>query len=289
MNILVIGASGLVGYNCYVFLKRQDINVLGTHRHFPTSFTQKFDTIVLGDEENNILNSFKPNVIIHCAALTNVDECETNVEKSYSQTVISVKNVIRIATKYNSKVVYISTDYVFNGINGPYKETDDVDPINVYGEHKLLSEILIREHCSNNLIVRVTNVYGDEIRGKNFVSRLLSTPNDVKKLKLPIDQFATPINAADIAKAIYHLIIDNKFGIYHLASTDYCNRYQLANMIIDTQKYHKWQFEPVKTLELNQVARRPLMGGLLAFKFVNEYPYFRFTNVSEYILKNNLK
>lgn len=275
MNILIIGASGLVGYNCYKYFQEQrNWKIVGTHRNFSTSFTQKFDACYLGDVEYKLLEELKPNVILHCGALTNVDECETNPEKSYLETVISTQNIIKIATKYNSKVIYISTDYVFDGKNGPYKEDDIPNPINVYGKHKLEAEKLVIKQSEGNVIVRITNVYGEEFRGKNFVSRLLNEPQILTELKLPFDQFATPINALDVAKALEMLLVNNKFGIYHLSSIEYLNRVQLAMQIIHKKELSNWVIVPSKTEDLNQKALRPLLGGLLSIKFLKEFPFF---------------
>jgi dTDP-4-dehydrorhamnose reductase len=288
MNVLIIGASGLVGYNCYkYFTAHSDWKVVGTHRNFPTLFTTKWDACKLGAEEQDLLNKLQPNVIIHCGALTNVDECEVNPEKSYFQTVVSTQNVIEIAKKYNSKIVYISTDYVFDGEKGPYKETDMPNPINIYGKHKLLSEHLVGEHSEKHLILRVTNVYGEEIRGKNFVARLLSEPAEKTLLRLPIDQFATPIHALDIAKVAFYLLKDDKKGLYHLASADYYNRVQLANKILDTKKTTRWVVETVTTEALKQSAKRPLNGGLSNAKILAEYPYLVLNDINDYLSRHS--
>ncbi|MFZ1704663.1 MAG: SDR family oxidoreductase [Saprospiraceae bacterium] len=275
MRILIIGASGLVGYNCYRhFSQIEGQYILGTHRNFSTDFTSKFNCSVIGEEEHSILRTLKPSVIIHTGALTNVDECEVSPEKSYFETVISTANIIKIAEEFNSKIVYISTDYVFDGESGPYHETDIPNPINTYGKHKLIAEQLVQQQNNDNLIIRITNVYGDELRDKNFVSRLLKEPTKPIELKLPVDQFATPINALDVAKAIELLLIYNKSGIYHLASIEYVNRVQMAMQIIHKKNLNNWKIVPTKTSELNQRAKRPLFGGLIAMKFLNEFPYF---------------
>lgn len=284
MNVLIIGASGLVGSNLYEIFRQNNqegIN-LGTHLSFSTSYSVYFNTL---EEVPNGINGKKWDIIIHTGALTNVDQCEVDQVLSYQLTVMSTKMLLLLAKKNNSKFVYISTDYVFNGEYGPYKESDKVDPLNVYGKHKLESEKVVSEY-TDHLILRITNVYGNEIRNKNFISRVLDYIKQKEHIEIeaPVDQFATPVNAADVARAIYVLVENNKTGIYHLASTDYLSRVQLLQRI-NVYYENKVKIIPIKTVSLNQAARRPLCGGLIAAKFTSEYPDFIFSNVDDY-LKN---
>ncbi|HAK80316.1 MAG TPA: NAD(P)-dependent oxidoreductase [Runella sp.] len=285
MKILVIGASGLVGGNCLVFFKEKGWEVVGTHLSFSENQTIYLDTSDIDSALNEAYFnlSFIPNVIVHCAALTNVDYCEQHEEESYKKTVASAKNVLVLAKNYGAKLVYISTDYVFDGKNGPYIESDIPSPLGIYGKHKLEAEELVKNELEDYLVLRVTNVYGDEARGKNFISRIINNTLSNKVLELPVDQFATPINAKDIAKVIYLLVMDNKKGIYHLGSTDYFNRYHLAYKIKKSVNTTELTLIPKYTNELKQPAQRPLKGGLLSFKFLTEYPDFIFSNVDDYL------
>jgi dTDP-4-dehydrorhamnose reductase len=182
-------------------------------------------------------------------------------------------------------MVYISTDYVFNGDAGPYNENDTPNPINAYGKHKLLAEQFVLKSILDSLVLRITNVYGDEARGKNFIARIVQQCQQEKPfcLKLPYDQFATPINAQDIARAMFYLINDKKTGIYHLASTDYMNRVELATRTLSYFPHAQCSMESIDTVTLKQNAKRPLIGGLLKIKFTTEYPTFIFTNVDDYL------
>jgi dTDP-4-dehydrorhamnose reductase len=288
MKVLILGASGLVGGNCLKYLsKKEDVKVLGTHFSFRTRNTYYFDTLDIGNPKNFNINDFKPTHIIHAGALTHVDYCEEHPEESYKQTVTSTKNVTTLAERFGAKIIYISTDYVFDGKNGPYDESAETNPLSIYGKHKLEAEKLVQESSSQNLILRITNVYGDEIRNKNFISRLLKAgeEKEILELKLPGDQYATPVNAADIARAIYLLTKDNKSGIYNLASTDYLNRVQLAQKILKRFPDNNVKVINFSTGELKQAAARPLQGGLKAYKFLNEYPFFYFGSVDEYLVR----
>ena len=288
MNALILGASGLVGGNCLNQFSLNKANtVLGTYFSFKTDNTQYFDTLNLDNPKNVDLNDFKPDVIVHCGALTHVDYCEDHVEESFQKTVQSTINAVEICKKYNAKLVYLSTDYVFDGKKGFCVETDEVNPLSVYGQHKLDAEKHVQENLENHLIVRITNVYGNEIRGKNFVLRLSENMQKDKtmNLRLPFDQYATPANAADIARAIEVLLENNKTGIYHFGSTDYLNRPQLAQKVYNYFGHNKVTIIPISTASMNQAANRPLLGGFSVAKFISEFPDFEFTSVDDFLIE----
>ncbi|MDR6941172.1 SDR family oxidoreductase [Mucilaginibacter pocheonensis] len=286
MKICVVGASGLVGSHCVKVFENEHWSVIGTHLNFATEKTVYFDP--LKDSTGNFdITAFMPDVIIHCGALTNVDYCEDNEAESEKVTVNSAKKLAEYCIANNVKLVYISTDYIFNGKNGPYTEDEEPDPINVYGKHKLMAE-QITKTTNNYLIARITNVYGEEIRSKNFISRLILMLQNTeeKELKLPFDQFSTPVYAGDVARMLYKLIADNKTGVYHLSSTDYYTRYHLAERVhsyfIDNNAV---KIKSVPTNYLGQPAQRPLNGGLLNIKFVSEYNDFKLSNVDDFVKK----
>lgn len=289
MRILILGASGLVGGNCLRhFRQHSDWEALGTYFSYPTPGTVKFNTLDANDPENYDVQGFKPDVIVHCGALTWVDYCEEHPEESYEKTVVSTQRVTALAKEWGAKMVYISTDYVFDGETGPYREDDPVNPLSVYGKHKLEAEMHVRETLpDSHLVLRITNVYGDESRHKNFVSRLvqLAHKRESADLKLPMDQYASPCNAYDIARALHRLLEGNKNGVYHIASTDYLNRVQLANRVMNYFDHEQVSLTPVTTEQLNQPAKRPLLGGFVAEKFNHEFPDFRWSNIDDYLQK----
>ena len=289
MKVFIIGASGLVGGNCMKCMRENpDFDVVGSHYMFATNDTEYFD-VFHPTETTFDLASFDPDVIVHTGALTHVDYCETHQDESYKNTVESTEAVILLAKKHHAKLVYISTDYIFDGEKGPYSEYDIPNPISVYGKHKWLAEQMVREHCDDHLILRITNVYGDEIRGKNFVAFLkrLAQSGEERELKLPIDQYATPVNAADIGKILCCLLLDGKQGIYHLASEEYINRVELATKVLKHFPDAKVKLESVLTRDLGQAAPRPLKGGLRTNKIRSEYPEFEFSTVDAYMEENH--
>lgn len=184
-------------------------------------------------------------------------------------------------------MLYVSTDYVFDGKDGPYDEEASVNPISVYGMHKMEAERLVLNQVPGSVVIRITNVYGDEERDKNFVTRIAKAclTGEELELKLPVDQYATPVNAADVARALFLLARDGKSGVYNIASTDFFNRVELVEQILSHFPDNKITFKSVTTEELGQPAPRPLNGGLKTEKFMGEYPDFVFTNVNDYLNK----
>jgi dTDP-4-dehydrorhamnose reductase len=148
---------------------------------------------------------------------------------------------------------------------------------------------MITKQLANYLILRVTNVYGQELRSKNFISNLVAKiySGDKIDLKLPIDQFATPIYAGDIAKIVIKLILTNKVGYYNISSSDYFSRFQLGLFIKNIVNFSQdnISLKPVKTEELNQLAKRPLNGGLINSKLLNDFPELKFTTIEYFINK----
>jgi len=288
MKILVIGGSGLVGSNCLrYFASQQDVEVMGTYFSYKTADTHYYDTLNIDNPENVNIESFGPDVIMHCGALTHVDKCEAEVEESHDRTVRSTLNVIELCKRYNARMLYVSTDYVFDGKEGPYDESAQVNPLSVYGKHKLEAEQAVINDVPGSVVIRITNVYGDEERKKNFVTRIADAcvKGQPLELKLPVDQYATPVNASDVAKALFLLARDGKSGIYNIASYDFLNRVELVEKVLSFFPRNKITFKSVTTVELGQPAARPLMGGLKTDKFMGEYPDFVFSTVNDYLNK----
>lgn len=287
MKVFITGASGLVGSNCLKYFKQQGWDAIGTYFSYQAKDTFYFDTLNPSNPENYDVYGFNPDVILHCGALTHVDLCEDEPEVSYQQTVVSTQNMLEIAKKCQAKFIFISTDYIYDGINGPYHEDASVNPLSIYGQHKLEGEKLVESSGLDFITIRINNVYGDEERGKNFVARIVSQILEGKDLmlKLPSDQYSTPVNAWDISRCLYLLIQDKKQGFYHISSTDYMSRIQLSLTILKYFPKAKFTLIPMTTDQLNQKAARPLQGGLKNHKFMNEYPDFCFSTVDDYIKK----
>jgi dTDP-4-dehydrorhamnose reductase len=285
MKVLIIGASGLVGNNCLKHFIARGWEAKGTYYSYAVAGLGYYNTLQPDDAANFNAAAWKPDVIVHCGALTHVDYCETHEDESYNQTVQSTKNIIALANSCGAKMVYLSTDYVFDGHKGPYVESDTVNPLSVYGRHKLIAELAVLSDVPHALVLRVTNIYGHEARGKNFVARIVQQCKEgaTLSLRLPYDQFASPTNAMDIARAMYLLLRDSKEGVYHIGGTDYMNRVTLALRVLKHFPAAKYAIDPLSTASLNQPAARPLNGGFVTAKFSAEYPDFLFSNVDDFL------
>ena len=285
MKVFISGASGLVGSNCLKHFKEQGWDAIGSYYSFETDDTVFYDTLIPDHPMNFDIVRFAPDVIVHCGALTHVDYCETHEQESYEKTVQSTINLIAVAKECNARLVYLSTDYIFDGKDGPYKEDHTVNPLSVYARHKLEAEQMVLKETKNALVLRVTNVYGNELRGKNFIARIIDQCRNNQKLtlKLPYDQYASPANAWDIARCMFLLLRDDKRGIYHIAGTDYLNRVELALRVLSYFPDAEYDLIPISTPEMNQPAARPLLGGFIKAKFSNEYPDFLFGNIDSYM------
>lgn len=285
MKVFISGASGLIGSNTLQYFKQQNIETVGSYFSYATPDTVYFNTLNLEEENNFAIEEYSPDVIVHCGALTHVDYCESHAEESYLKTVVSTDNLLELARRYNAKVVYISTDYVFDGKQGPYHENDKVNPLGIYAQHKLEAEEKVLNDSNGHLVLRVTNVYGNELRNKNFVARIVEQciQNQPLNLVLPIDQYATPVCAADVAKAMFLLLQKKSHGIYHIASTDYMNRVELALNVLKHFPNAKYSLEAKTTEQLNQAAKRPLFGGLQKAKFNRLFPTFVYETVDSYV------
>lgn len=290
-RILIAGASGLVGGQCLGAFGSAGHRVLGTHYSYPTPGTVYLDTLALEPAAIAALEQQlggPADWIVHCGALTHVDYCEQHPDESQRLTVTSTERLAELAQRWGARLAYVSTDYVFDGARGPYVETDAVNPLSVYARHKLAAEQLALTQ-PGGLAVRITNVYGDEARGKNFVARVAAQLAEARasgqpfRLRLPADQYATPINAADVARALLRLIEVREQGVWHLASTDWMNRVQLAQRVARYYPGAPLELTGVPTRELGQPAVRPLLGGLIAEKFLARFPDFAFTNLDDYL------
>ncbi len=285
VKIWISGASGLLGGNCLKVFKDAGYTVVGTHYNFETDDTVFFDTTDLENKQNFDILRYAPKIIIHCGALTHVDYCEQHPKESRLHNFTAACNMLSLAESLNAYIVFISTDYVFDGIRGPYDEQSHPHPLSVYGKDKWEAERNIQNY-EKHLIIRITNVYGDEIRGKNFVSRIIEQAAKGKQLQLhlPQDQYATPVNAYDVAWAILLLTNHGATGVYHISGTDYMNRIQLALRILSYFPDAKYDLQPLWTEEMKQAARRPLQGGLKNGKFMTLFPDFVFSTVDEYVI-----
>lgn len=265
MTILIIGASGFVGNSLYQILKNK--NVIGTYLSRFKEGLIKLDMTSKSDLES-LYNKYKPKIVYMPAFIPGVDYCELNKDACEINR-SGIRNVMEICKKYNSKLIFFSSDYIFDGKYGPYLEIDKPNPINEYGKTKLICEKIVQE-LSDYLIIRTTVVYGYNIESKNFLMSLIKDLKTGLKRKVPLDQIGSPTYINDLSKITISLVEKNKNGIYNVVGPDYCSRYVFALKIARTFGLNEDLIIPVTTSDLNQPAKRPLRAGLIIDKIRKE-------------------
>ena len=260
-RILIIGASGLIGsYIARHFLRSGGFDVLGADFECGEADIKKLD---IRDEAavKNILDEFHPEVVIVPAAIPNVELCETNPQDTRPTNIDGMKNIISHLPPA-ALLIYFSSDYIFDGANGPYDENDTPNPLSEYGRQKLEIEEDIKKTIENYLILRTAVVYGWESKGKNFVMQTLKRLGNGDKMTVPADQISNATFAGDIAEAVERLIDLGVRGVFNVAGKGILNRYEFTKSIAKIFDLHAENIKPVSTSELNQKAKRPLNGGL---------------------------
>ena len=165
------------------------------------------------DDVNRLVSEVKPYAIINCAAHTNVNGCETDIDNAYKINAIGPRNLSIAATRYHAKLMHISTDYVFDGqANTPYTEFDTPNPKAVYGKTKLAGEEFVKQFAQDYFIIRTAWLYGD---GKNFVKTRLGLAQNHDKVTVVGDQFGSPTSADELARAVAYLLPTDNFGLFH--------------------------------------------------------------------------
>ncbi|TCZ76851.1 dTDP-4-dehydrorhamnose reductase [Paenibacillus albiflavus] len=249
MRVLIVGAKGQLGQEVVQFMRTQ-----GTHEIVALD-KQKLD-ITLYPDVMNTVSTIKPDVIINCAAYTAVDQAELHPETARAINTDASRNVAMAAKAVGSKLCFVSTDYVFDGVAlTPYKETDQTNPINVYGMTKLAGEQEVKSILNDYFIVRTSWLYGEY--GTNFVKSMLKLASERDSIKVVNDQVGSPTYAKDLALFISNLIRTEKYGIYHTSNTGQCTWYEFAKKIFEIKGIKHLEVIPCTTDEYPQLAKRP--------------------------------
>ena len=262
MKALVIGASGFVGSYLMKALQAGGADAAGTFHAHPAPSLSALDITDPG-QVSALIKKISPELICLCAAEPNVDYCEAHPKETSAVNVAGVKNVAEAAKAAGAKLMYFSSDYVFDGRSGPYRETDLPHPVSEYGRQKLESEKIVQGLLKDFLILRVTVLYGWERQGKNFLERLIKTLKKGETLLVPNDQIGNPTLVPNMTEIAAELALKNERGIFHIAGLDWINRYEFAVRIAETFGLDASLIAGVKTSEMKQAAKRPLRGGML--------------------------
>jgi dTDP-4-dehydrorhamnose reductase len=262
-TLLVIGAKGMLG--------RDLMGIL--HSSFSKDEIIGWDIeevdIEKEDESVTKIVELRPEIVIHIAAYTDVDGCELNKEKAFAVNAEGTKHVALAASKCHAKMVYLSTDYVFDGEKRePYSETDSPRPLNIYGHSKLKGEQYVQEWVEDSLIIRTQWLYGPF--GKNFVASILQQAREKSALSIVNDQTGSPTYTADLAKAISELIQFDARGIFHVTNSDLCTWYTFGQAILKFSGVNRVRVFPISSKELGRPAARPSYSVLNCQKLKKE-------------------
>lgn len=264
MKVLVTGARGQLGSQIISILNSGSSDLGKIDNIYSSSQSLGIDIeeldITSFNDVREFLNEFKPDIVINAAAYTNVDGCETNEDLAFKVNSIGPKNLAIACEEVKSKLVHISTDYVFGGdSNIPYREYDLPNPINVYGKTKYLGEEYVKQLCNRYFIVRTAWLYG--YNGKNFVRTIMKTAKEKGYLEVVDDQKGNPTNAEDLAYHILKIALTDNYGIYHCTGKGECSWYDFAYNIVNYLGIN-CRVVPIKTDISKRAAIRPVCSSL---------------------------
>lgn len=274
MKILITGSSGMLGAElCKIFSGSYEVigvDIVCPKHLFKEKY--KFYEIDLTNalETKKIFNSEKPEFVIHTAAWTDVDACDHDPKKAYSANVIVSRNVAEVAGKNKSCLIFISTDFVFDGKKSlPYTERDSTFPLNIYGKTKLEAEKIIKDTLARYLIVRTSWLYGKN--GRNFVDMIVKKSVAGESLRVVGDQTGSPTYTKDLAGALKK-VVDSKIGmpqnIFHVSNRGQCSWYEFAKRIVkEIGREKETVVEAITQEKLARPAKRPAFSVLDSGKF----------------------
>ncbi len=266
MKALIIGASGQVGGALASLCVRRRLEVYGTSRR-----GQGFLYLDLADPDS-VAGAFRtaaPDLVFLCSAMTNVDECEREPELSRRVNAAGSGLVAEECRKAGARLVYFSTEYVFDGAAGPYGEEALTGPVNVYGRTKLEGEKAALS-LPGALALRTSAVYSHNPASKNFIMQLVGNSRAGAKMRVPSDLYSTPTYAPELAAAALDLAGTDASGVYNVAGPDWMSRYDFALKACAAFGFDTVFLEPKLTFELGQTAARPLKAGLNTGKLADK-------------------
>lgn len=275
-TVLITGSNGLLGQTLVsIFTREGEYKIVQSsienspaidygHPYHQLDITNK-------DQVKNFVADIKPNIIINAAAMTNVDLCESERELCWKLNVDAVKHLIIASRIVNAKVVHYSTDYVFDGKNGPYTEEDIPSPVSFYGRSKLASENALISSGIRHIIIRTMVLYGIGLNIKpNFALWLIDKLKNGQPVNIVTDQIGNATIVDDLAFGTLRLLENDRTGLYNIAGEDLISRYDFTLKMCEVFEFDKRLVLSILTKDLNQPAPRPLNSGLITLKARSE-------------------
>lgn len=280
-KIIITGANGLLGQKLIdLYLSQSDKQILATgigpcrHPRRNEIAYQALD-ITQADQVEQVFEAFQPDCLIHTAAMTNVDACESEHEQCDALNVHAVDHLAKACNRYNVHMVHVSTDFIFDGSHGPLDEQATPNPLSYYGASKLKGEQIVQEQLSHWAILRTVLVYGvvSDMSRSNIVLWAKSALKKQQPMKVVDDQFRTPTLAEDLAMGCFLAEDQNAQGIYNISGKDFMSIFELVNRVAQFFKLEANGVERSSSSTLNQAAKRPPITGFIIDKAQKELGY----------------
>ncbi len=274
MRILITGSNGLLGQNLGL-LAPAGVELMGIdlQERGEEPGLSRFRRLDLGERKHVLacVEEFAPDWILNAAAFTNVNGAESARELCWRANVTAVENLAVACRKQGCRLVHLSTDYIFDGNHGPYREDDLPNPIGYYGKSKLASENILRGAEIPYTVVRTMVLYGHARQVKpDFVSWLIGSLRQGKPVRIVTDQYGNTTLAAELAQGIWRIVERQVAGFFHIAGTEIIDRYSFALKVAEVFNLEAGLITPITTAELNQEAPRPMRSGLVVEKAIKE-------------------
>ena len=258
MKVFVTGVKGQLGFDVVKELEKRGIEAIGVD-------IEEMD-ITDAESVNKVIKEAAPDAVIHCAAYTAVDAAEENEAVCRKVNVDGPRNIAKVCRDLDIKMIYISTDYVFNGRGErPWEPDDEGEPASVYGQTKYEGELAVKELLDKYFIVRIAWVFG--INGENFVKTMINLSKSHDTLRVVNDQFGSPTYTYDLAKLLVDMVLTEKYGIYHATNEGVCSWYEFACSIFEEAGINM-NVVPVSTAEYGAKANRPANSRMSKDKLV---------------------
>jgi len=265
-KIIITGSGGMLGKSLTKQLQERGEDFTGL-THSELDITDKKKVM-------DIFSTLTPSLVIHAAAWTDVDGCETEPKKAFLVNEGGTENVAMACMKNGANLIYISTDFVFDGKKRtPYTEDDKPNPINVYGASKLAGEEKVRQNLKSYYIIRSSWLFGPG--RQNFVTKVLSWAKAQSSLKMVEDQIGTPTYTRDLAGAVVQLIKNLSPGLYHITNNGHASRYEWAKAILEYSGLGKIEVAPVRHKDFSEIAHRPIFSALGTNRLNLELPHWQ--------------
>ena len=280
-TILTTGSNGLLGQKLTEKILAEDrVKLIATSKganRYPTENGYDYAEmdILNPDQVKSVIEKYKPDAIIHTAAMTNVDTAEANKELCHQLNVDAVQTLLSLCEERDIQLIHLSTDFVFDGADGPYREEDAVNPVSYYGESKVLAEEMLTSSNANWTILRTILVYG--ITNDMSRSNIVLWAKGALEKGLPInvvnDQWRMPTLAEDLAEACLLAVEKNARGIYHVSGKDYMSIADLVRKVADYWGLDHTIISEISSDSLNQSAKRPIKTGFVLDKTIKDLDY----------------